>query len=113
MISWSFLLTINIDTFIIIDIKWIEFGSESMVNELKALSDESRLEIVILIAKRGELCGCEIEKHFSISQSTVSHHMKILTNSNIISERKEGRSHYYSLNKDVLQELVLYLKQLL
>ncbi|MGX5376876.1 ArsR/SmtB family transcription factor [Ligilactobacillus sp. LYQ135] len=77
-----------------------------MVPKLKALGDDSRLAILELLAKNGELCGCDIEEKFSISQSTVSHHMKILINVNLVTERKVGRSHYYSINREAIKKMI-------
>lgn len=77
-----------------------------MVPKLKALGDESRLAILKLLAQKGELCGCEIEKQFAISQSTVSHHMKILINANLVTERKISRSHYYTINRTEVNNLI-------
>lgn len=84
-----------------------------LIFELKALGDESRWAIIKLLSIKGELCGCEIESYFSISQSTVSHHMKILVMSNLVKERKIGRSHYYSLDKKTVNDLILSIQKIL
>ena len=48
-------------------------------------------------------CGCKILDKFNITQPTLSHHMKILVNCGIVNDRKEGKWHYYSLNKKVIR----------
>lgn len=64
----------------------------------KALGDETRLEIVGLLAARGkELCVCEIESHFALSQATVSHHLRILREAGIVSAERRGTWVYYAL----------------
>ncbi|HJC04389.1 MAG TPA: metalloregulator ArsR/SmtB family transcription factor [Candidatus Ligilactobacillus avistercoris] len=84
-----------------------------MVPKLKALGDESRLAILKFLATKGELCGCEIEKQFAISQSTVSHHMKILVTAHLVIERKVSRSHYYTINRNEINNLISNLQKIL
>ena len=61
----------------------------------KALSDSNRLEIVQMLSE-GEKCGCKLLERFEITQPTLSHHMKILVESGMVNDRKEGKWHYYS-----------------
>lgn len=65
----------------------------------KALGDENRLKILELL-KQGEKCGNEILEKVKISQSTLSHHMKVMCISGIIKSRKEGTWTYYSINNE-------------
>ena len=67
------------------------------VKIFKALCDENRLSILDLL-KDGEKCACVLLEDLSISQSTLSHHMKILCESGIVSGREEGKWTYYSLS---------------
>lgn len=69
----------------------------------KALGDNNRLQIIQMLSN-GEKCGCKLLEAFNITQPTLSHHMKILCDCGIISARKEGKWHYYSINKDVWNE---------
>ena len=62
----------------------------------KALSDSNRLKIVQLLTE-GEKCACKLLEAFSITQPTLSHHMKILTDSGLVTTRKEGKWAHYSL----------------
>jgi ArsR family transcriptional regulator len=68
----------------------------------KVLSDPNRLMIVDMLSC-GELCACVILEKFSITQPTLSHHMKSLCDSGLIKGRKEGKWMYYSLNADVVE----------
>lgn len=67
----------------------------------RALSDSNRLNIVKLLTG-GELCACELLEHFNITQPTLSHHMKVLSECCLISARKDGTKTFYVLNCAVL-----------
>jgi ArsR family transcriptional regulator len=71
---------------------------------LKAISEPKRLRIVDMLSC-GELCACEILEEFHITQPTLSHDMKLLVETGMVQDRREGKNIYYSLNQDVLQEL--------
>ncbi len=70
----------------------------------KALSDPNRL-IIIDFLKNGERCACKILEQLKITQPTLSHHMSILSNADIIHSRKEGKWIHYSLNYEKFNEL--------
>lgn len=72
--------------------------NEKIVTVFKAFSDESRVKILGLL-KDGEMCGNAILNEMQIGQSTLSHHMKLLVESGIVSARKDGKWTYYSINK--------------
>lgn len=65
----------------------------------KAFCDEKRLAILELL-QSGEKCACVLLESFNISQPTLSHHMKILTDSGIVAGRKEGKWTYYSISPE-------------
>lgn len=67
----------------------------------KALGDGNRMGIVKALS-HGEKCGCELLTQFEITQPTLSHHMKILSECGLVKDRKEGKWHYYSLNCETL-----------
>ena len=69
----------------------------------KALGDENRVQIVKMLTD-GELCACRILDAFNISQPTLSHHMKILTDCNLVNSRKEGKWTYYSINSQKVSD---------
>ena len=74
----------------------------------KALADPTRLEIVDMLS-RGELCACKILERFNITQPTLSHHMKILCDSELVTGRKEGKWTYYSLDNNNVNQFKEYL----
>ena len=63
----------------------------------KAFCDENRLTILQMLCS-GEKCACKLQDALSIGQPTLSHHMKILCESEIVNARKEGKWTYYSIN---------------
>jgi ArsR family transcriptional regulator len=72
---------------------------EKIAMLFKAFCDENRLRILELL-KEGEKCSCTLLESLEIVQSTLSHHMKILTDSGVVHGRKEGKWVYYSLCTD-------------
>lgn len=68
-----------------------------LIKIFKALSDKNRLRIVKMLHER-ELCVCEITEVLNLAVSTVSKHLAILKDANIISDRKDGRWVNYKIN---------------
>ena len=71
---------------------------------LKAISDPKRLRIVDMLSC-GELCACVILESFNITQPTLSHDMKVLVEAGLVTDRREGKNIYYTLNKDALESM--------
>ncbi|MEA4986496.1 MAG: metalloregulator ArsR/SmtB family transcription factor [Anaerovorax sp.] len=65
----------------------------------KAFCDENRLMILELL-QSGEKCACKLLEDLHISQSTLSHHMRILCDSGVVTGRKEGKWIHYSINQE-------------
>ena len=65
----------------------------------KAFCDENRIRILKLLCS-GEKCACKLLDELSISQPTLSHHMKILCDSEIVLGRKEGKWMHYSISSE-------------
>ena len=77
----------------------------------KALGDETRLEMMGLLAAAGaELCACDIESHFDLSQPTISHHLKILREAGLVTGERRGTWVYYSIDKATLARLAEFQK---
>ena len=73
----------------------------------KALGDPKRAMIVDMLSC-GELCACVILEKFEMSQSTLSHHMKILRGCGLVKGRNEGKWTYYSLDADAISKTMQY-----
>ena len=71
---------------------------------LKALGDANRMIIMDLISEN-ELSAGQILRQVNMGQSTLSHHMKILCDSGIVNARKDSRWVYYTVNREVAEEL--------
>jgi len=63
----------------------------------KALGEVNRLEILERL-KSGEQCACHLLEDLNITQSTLSHHMKVLAEAGIVNLRKEGKWMYYGIS---------------
>ena len=77
----------------------------------KAFCDETRLMVLSLL-QSGEKCACELLEVVSVTQSTLSHHMKILIDSKVVNARKEGKWTYYAISPDESEKAVALLKSL-
>ncbi len=75
----------------------------------KALSDPTRREILNLL-KRGDLSAGEIADRFDMTAATISHHLSVLKQADLILDRREGKYIYYQLNLSVFEELLSWLK---
>jgi ArsR family transcriptional regulator len=72
----------------------------------KALSDPARVRIVNTIATAGEpVCACEFEPALGLSQPTVSHHLKKLTDAGLLEREQRGKWAYFSLKRDAVETL--------
>ncbi|MEZ4754663.1 MAG: metalloregulator ArsR/SmtB family transcription factor [Bdellovibrionota bacterium] len=75
----------------------------NIVDTYKLLADESRLRLLSILEK-GYFNVQELTSILELGQSTVSHHLKLLGNSNLTKKRKEGTWTYYSLNQNFAQD---------
>ena len=78
---------------------------------LKALSDPVRREILNLL-KSGRLSAGEISEHFTITDAAISRHLSVLKEAELIRDTREGKFIYYDLNASVLEEILLWVKDL-
>ena len=77
----------------------------------KAFCDENRIRILKLL-RGGEKCACKLLEEMSISQPTLSHHMKILCDSGIVTGREEGKWTYYQISKQGSETAIELLKEI-
>jgi DNA-binding transcriptional ArsR family regulator len=71
----------------------------------KALADETRLQMVVLLQQEPELCVCHFERTLAISQSKASRHLRYLLNAGLLRDRREGVWMHYRLADDMRPEL--------
>ena len=80
-------------------------------NTLKALSDPTRREILNLL-KSGRMSAGEIASHFPVTDASISRHLSVLKDAELIRDTREGKFIYYDLNASVLEEILLWVKEL-
>jgi ArsR family transcriptional regulator len=83
-----------------------------MAKVFRALSDPKRVKIVDMLSC-GEMCGCVLLKCFEITQPTLAHDMKVLSEAGIVTSRREGKKTYYALNRELLEKVSVRLREML
>ena len=83
----------------------------SFAETFKALSDPARREILELL-KKGRMSASEIAGHFDMTHATISYHLKILKNADLIRETREKNFIFYELNLTVLEEIMVWISDL-
>lgn len=78
---------------------------------LKALSDPIRREILNLL-KGGSLSAGEITEHFDVTAASISRHLSVLKEADLIRDTRQGKFIYYDINTSVLEETLLWIKDL-
>lgn len=83
----------------------------SLQATLRALSDPIRREILNLL-KAGRLSAGEITEHFDVTAASISRHLSVLKEADLIRDTRQGKFIYYDLNTSVLEETLLWIKGL-
>ena len=78
---------------------------------LKALSDPIRRDILNLL-KSGRMAAGEIAAHFPVTDASISRHLSVLKEADLIRDTREGKFIYYHINTTVLEEVMLWLAAL-
>ena len=77
----------------------------------KALSDDIRREMLLLLKKR-DMIPTEIAEHFNFTLPALSSHLRILKDADLITEKKQGKNRFYSLNRHRTLELVEFFEDM-
>ena len=80
-------------------------------NTLRALADPIRREILNLL-KAGRLSAGEIPDHFPVTAASISRHLSVLKDADLIRDKREGKFIFYELNASVLEEIMLWIADL-
>ena len=83
--------------------------SEKAADVFRAFGDETRLQIMQILEGR-ELCNSELLQYVSVVQSTLSHHMRVLTDAGVVKCRRYGKFAYYSLCPDRFEDAIEWLR---
>lgn len=86
-------------------------NDEQTVKVFKLLSDPTRIKIIKKLSKCDK-CACSILQDLEVTQPTLSHHMKLLEESNFVISVKDGKKTFYSLNKSTILELMAFLESI-
>lgn len=78
---------------------------------LKALADPIRREILNLL-KSGRMSAGEITDHFSVTAASISRHLSVLKDADLVRDTREGQFIFYELNASVLEEIMLWITDL-
>ena len=84
-------------------------ASQSLAARFRALSDPTRVAIVNRLASTEECCVCDLTAAFELSQPTISHHLKVLRDAGLVSERRDGTRRLYSVRSEGLADLHRFL----
>lgn len=86
--------------------------AERLARLLKAVADPARLQLLSLIkaSPEGESCVCDLTVPLALSQPTVSHHLRVLTEAGLLNRSSRGTWAWYSVNEDRLAELSALLR---
>ena len=83
----------------------------ALQNTLKALADPIRREILNML-KNGRLSAGEIGERFPVTAASVSRHLSVLKDADLIRDTREGKYIFYELNTSVLEEIMLWITEL-
>lgn len=75
----------------------------SVADVFHALSDDTRLAVLDML-RDGERCVCDLQDALDAAQSRLSFHLKVLKDAGLVTDRKQGRWSYYSLNTERMAE---------
>lgn len=75
----------------------------------KALSDPTRRQILQMLRERGDLSAGEISEAFEFSKATISHHLDLLKQANLVEVVRSGQYNFYAVNMTVVDEVMEWL----
>jgi ArsR family transcriptional regulator, arsenate/arsenite/antimonite-responsive transcriptional repressor len=80
------------------------------LKQTKALADGSRLRITAALFRYPELCVCQITELLGLATATVSRHISVLQNAQLVESRKDGRWVFYRISEDFPEQLRLWIR---
>ena len=88
--------------------KEVKMTREEVAAICKAMSDTNRLRIIEMLTQ-GEKCGCNLLEELQVTQPTLSHHMKVLSDCGLVSSYRDGKWQHYSINCETFTEYKKYI----
>ena len=83
----------------------------SLQSTLKAISDPIRREILELL-KNGRMSAGDISSRFEVTDASISRHLSVLKEADLIRDKREGKYIYYEINTSVLEDIILFITDL-
>jgi ArsR family transcriptional regulator len=94
----------------LIDPAMSEDEASGVAERFKALSDPTRVRILNLLARNPELCVCDMQTNFELSQPTISHHLSLLKKAGLVECETRGRWCFYRAKPEAIEELARVLE---
>lgn len=79
--------------------------ADQVAKVLKAVADPARLQLLSIIRSAGEACACDLNTPLGLSQPTVSHHLRVLTDAGLISREQRGQWAWFRAEEDRIRDL--------
>ena len=83
----------------------------SLQNTLRAISDPTRREILDML-KGGRMSAGDIVSRFEVTGASISRHLSVLKEADLIRDKREGKFIFYEINTSVLEDILLFIKNL-
>lgn len=77
-----------------------------MQRQLRLLGDSNRIKILLLLSKKEMMCVCELEAALKLPQPTMSHHLRLLEQAELLQRSKKGKFVFYTLNHTPVSQLL-------
>lgn len=79
--------------------------ADQIAKVLKAVADPARLQLLSIIRSAGEACACDLNDPLGLSQPTVSHHLRVLTEAGLISREQRGQWAWFRAEEQRIRDL--------
>lgn len=79
--------------------------AENLAHILKAVADPVRLQLLSIIRSTGEACACDLYEPVGLTQPTVSHHLKVLTEAGLVNREQRGTWAWFTVNGERMDQL--------
>jgi ArsR family transcriptional regulator len=96
---------------ILLNMNTVKSEGKFIEKAMNAIADPCRLSILQEISRKGEICCGDVQGLTGLSQPTCSHHIRLLSDSELIQCRKDGRNHFFTLNKNNFKKVSSFLEK--
>src|SRR6266513_1085162 len=94
----------------LIDPGMSDTDADVVAERFRALADPTRVRIMNLLIRNPELCVCDLNANFELSQPTISHHLGLLRKAGLVEATTRGRWAFYRANEEAINELAQVLE---